>query len=68
MNISGPFIRRPIGTTLLVIAIALAYFAISDILYVWRMASYVALAAALENDVILQLEQSAPPAATTGKP
>ncbi|HET9281801.1 MAG TPA: hypothetical protein VFR24_07550 [Candidatus Angelobacter sp.] len=54
----------PQSYAMLVVAVALAYFAISDILYVWRMASYVALAAALENDVILQLEQSAPPAAT----
>lgn len=58
----------PQSYAMLVIAVALAYFAISDILYVWRMASYVALSAALENDVILQLEQSTPPTATTGKP
>lgn len=54
----------PQSYAMLVVAVALAYFAISDILYIWRMASYVALAAALENDVILQLEQSVPPAAT----
>lgn len=54
----------PQSYAILVVAVALAYFAISDILYVWRMASYIALAAALENDVILQLEQSVPPAAT----
>ena len=58
----------PQSYAMLVVAVALAYFAISDILYVWRMASYVALAAALENDVILQLEQSVPPTATTGNP
>lgn len=58
----------PQSYAMLVVAVALAYFAISDILYVWRMGSYVALSAALENDVILQLEQSTPPTATTGKP
>ncbi|HKV92033.1 MAG TPA: hypothetical protein VJW20_05755 [Candidatus Angelobacter sp.] len=58
----------PQSYAMLVIAVALAYFAISDILYVWRMASYVALTAALENDVILQLEQSAPPTGSTGNP
>jgi uncharacterized membrane protein len=54
----------PQSYAMLVIAVALAYFAISDILYVWRMAAYTALTAALENDVILQLEQSVPPSAT----
>jgi hypothetical protein len=58
----------PENYALLVIIVALIYFAISDVLYVWRMATYVALAAAFEEDVIAQLERSAPPAATTGKP
>jgi hypothetical protein len=58
----------PASYALLVMIVAVIYFVISDVLYVWRMASYVALAAALEEDVIAQLERSVPPAATTGQP
>ena len=51
----------------LVVTLALIYFAVSDVLYVWRMASYVALTAASEEDVIVQLERSVSPTASTGK-
>jgi hypothetical protein len=51
----------------LVMVLALAYFVVSDFLYVWRMAAYVALAAAGEEDVIVQLQGSVAPAAA-GKP
>ncbi|HEY7404211.1 MAG TPA: hypothetical protein VIB39_11860 [Candidatus Angelobacter sp.] len=65
---AGMQASAPASYALLVMIVAVIYFVISDVLYVWRMASYVALAAALEEDVIAQLERSVPPAATTGQP
>jgi hypothetical protein len=58
----------PQSYALLVMIVALVYFAVSDFLYVWRMASYVALSVALEEDVIAQLERSVPSAAGGDKP
>jgi hypothetical protein len=63
---AGMQATAPESYAALVITLALAYFAISDVLYVWRMAAYVALAAG-EEDVIAQLERDTP-AAVAGKP
>ncbi len=62
---SGMQATAPESYAFLVMTVALVYFAVSDFLYVWRMASYVALAVAQEEDVIAMLERSVPPAATT---
>lgn len=62
-------VTAPESYALLVMIVALVYFAVSDVLYVWRMASYVALAAAMEEeDVIVQLERSVRPPATSSQP
>ncbi|HKD80724.1 MAG TPA: hypothetical protein VKH81_13580 [Candidatus Angelobacter sp.] len=61
---SGMMATAPEGYSVLVAVTALVYFAVSDFLYVSRMASYLALKSALEEDVIAQLERSAPPAAS----
>ena len=57
----------PESYAVLVMALGLAWFAISDVLYVWRMAAYVALASAGEEDVIAQLERDTP-ATVPGNP
>jgi hypothetical protein len=61
---AGMQATAPESYALLVITVALVYFVVSDFLYVWRMASYVALAVTQEEDVIAMLERSVPPAAT----
>jgi len=50
-----------------VMAVSLAWLAISEFFYVWRMAAYVALASAGEEDVIAQLERDTP-ATAAGRP
>jgi len=57
----------PQSYAVLVISVALAWFVISDFLYVWRMAAYVALASAGAEDVIAQLERDTP-ATVPGNP
>lgn len=56
---SGMQATAPESYALLVMIAALVYFAVSYFLYVWRMAAYVALTAAHEEDVIALLERSA---------
>lgn len=64
---SGMQATAPESYALLVMIAALVYFAVSYFLYVWRMAAYVALTAAHEEDVIALLERSVPPTAAPGK-
>jgi hypothetical protein len=51
----------------LVMGVSLGWLAISEFFYVWRMAAYVALASAGEEDVIAQLERDTP-ATAAGRP
>lgn len=63
---SGMMATAPESYSVLVAVTAIIYFVVADFLYISRMASYLALRSAVEEDVIAQLERSAPPAATGG--